>query len=89
VRECPRFESLRGIDKERSMSEDVKAHITGVVFQVSTKPGDAVAAGDPVIVLESMKMEIPVEAPRAGTVREIKVAEGQTVQEGDTVAVLD
>jgi len=71
------------------MSEDVKAHITGVVFQVTTKPGDAVAAGDPVIVLESMKMEIPVEAPRAGTVREIKVAEGQTVQEGDTVAVLD
>jgi biotin carboxyl carrier protein len=71
------------------MSEDVKAHITGVVFQVSTKPGDAVAAGDPVIVLESRKMEIPVEAPRAGKVREIKVAEGQTVQEGDTVAVID
>ena len=71
------------------MSEDVKAHITGVVFQLTTKPGDAVAAGDPVIVLESMKMEIPVEAPRAGNVREIKVAEGQTVQEGDTVAVLD
>jgi acetyl-CoA carboxylase biotin carboxyl carrier protein len=89
MRECPRFESLRGIDKERSMSEDVKAHITGVVFQVSTKPGDAVAAGDPVIVLESMKMEIPVEAPRAGTVKEIKVSEGQTVQEGDTVAVID
>jgi biotin carboxyl carrier protein len=71
------------------MPEDVKAHITGVVFQIPTKPGDAVAAGDPVIVLESMKMEIPVEAPRAGKVREIKVAEGQTVQEGETVAVLD
>ena len=71
------------------MSEDVKAHITGVVCQLTTKPGDAVAAGDPVTVLESMKMEIPVEAPRAGKVREIKVAEGQTVQEGDTVAVLD
>ncbi len=71
------------------MSEDVKAHITGVVFQITTKPGDAVAAGDAVIVLESMKMEIPVESPRAGKVREIKVAEGQTVQEGDTVAVLD
>lgn len=71
------------------MSEDVKAHITGVVFQLTTKPGDAVAAGDPVIVLESMKMEIPVEAPRAGKVREIMVAEGQTVQEGDTVAVID
>ena len=71
------------------MPEDVKAHITGVVFQIPTKPGDAVAAGDAIIVLESMKMEIPVEAPRAGKVREIKVAEGQTVQEGDTVAVLD
>lgn len=71
------------------MVEDVKAHITGVVFQVTSKVGDSLAAGDPVIVLESMKMEIPVEAPRAGTVKEIKVAEGQTVQEGDTVAVLD
>jgi acetyl-CoA carboxylase biotin carboxyl carrier protein len=71
------------------MPEDVKAHITGVVFQITSKAGDRVAAGDPVIVLESMKMEIPVEAPRAGVVREIKVAEGQTVQEGDTVAVMD
>jgi acetyl-CoA carboxylase biotin carboxyl carrier protein len=71
------------------MAEDVKAHITGVVFQITSKVGDSLAAGDPVIVLESMKMEIPVEAPRAGTVKEITVAEGQTVQEGDTVAVLD
>ena len=71
------------------MAEEIKAHITGVVFQVTTKAGDSVAAGDPVIVLESMKMEIPVEAPRAGKVREIKVAEGQTVQEGDVVAILE
>ena len=71
------------------MTEDVKAHITGVVFQITSKVGDRLAAGDPVIVLESMKMEIPVEAPRAGTVKEIKVSEGQTVQEGDTVAVLE
>jgi acetyl-CoA carboxylase biotin carboxyl carrier protein len=71
------------------MPEDVKAHITGVVFQITSKAGDTVAAGDPVIVLESMKMEIPVEAPRACVVREIKVTEGQTVQEGDTVAVID
>jgi biotin carboxyl carrier protein len=70
------------------MPEEVKAPITGVVFQLTTKPGDAVAAGDPVIVLESMKMEIPVEAPRAGSVMEIRVQEGQTVQEGDVVAVL-
>ena len=71
------------------MAEDVKAHITGVVFQITSKVGDSLAAGDPVIVLESMKMEIPVESPRAGKVKEIKVAEGQTVQEGDTIAVLD
>lgn len=71
------------------MPEEIKAHITGVVFQVTAKAGDAVAAGDPVIVLESMKMEIPVEAPRAGTVKEIKVEEGQTVREGETIAVLE
>jgi acetyl-CoA carboxylase biotin carboxyl carrier protein len=71
------------------MPEEVKAPITGVVFQVTAKPGDAVGAGDPVIVLESMKMEIPVEAPRAGSVKEIRVTEGETVQEGDVVAVLE
>ena len=71
------------------MAEEIKAHITGVVFQVTARAGDSVAAGDPVIVLESMKMEIPVEAPRAGTVKEIRVAEGQTVQEGETIAVID
>jgi acetyl-CoA carboxylase biotin carboxyl carrier protein len=71
------------------MPEEIKAHITGVVFQITTQAGDTVAAGDPVIVLESMKMEIPVEAPRAGRVKEIRVEEGQTVQEGETVAVLE
>jgi len=71
------------------MPEQIKAHITGVVFQIAAKTGDRVSAGDPVIVLESMKMEIPVEAPRAGVVKEINVQEGQTVQEGDTVAVLE
>ena len=71
------------------MPEEIKAHITGVVFQVVAHPGDAVHEGDPVIVLESMKMEIPVESPRGGRLKEIRVEEGQTVQEGDTVAVLD
>ena len=71
------------------MPEEVKAPITGVVFQVVTKSGDRVLAGDPIMVLESMKMEIPVEAPRAGTVVEIRAKEGETVQEGDTVALLD
>jgi acetyl-CoA carboxylase biotin carboxyl carrier protein len=71
------------------MAEEIKAHITGVVFQVTAKKGDHVAAGDPVVVLESMKMEIPVEAPRAGSVKEMRVTEGQTVQEGDTIAILE
>ena len=71
------------------MPEEIRAHITGVVFQIPTKPGDKVAAGDPVIVLESMKMEIPVESPRAGAVKQILVEEGQTVQEGELVAVLE
>ena len=71
------------------MAEEIKAHITGVVFQVTAKVGDKVAAGDPVIVLESMKMEIPVEAPRAGSVKEIRVQIGETVQDGDVVAILE
>ena len=71
------------------MADEVRAHITGVVFQVVAGVGDAVAAGDPILILESMKMEIPVEAPRAGRVGAIRVAEGQTVQEGDVVALLE
>ncbi|MGH7268534.1 MAG: biotin/lipoyl-binding carrier protein [Candidatus Rokuibacteriota bacterium] len=71
------------------MAESVRAHITGVVFQVVAAVGSRVSAGDPILILESMKMEIPVEAPRAGVVQAIRVAEGQTVQEGDVVAVLE
>lgn len=71
------------------MREEVRAHITGVVFQVVAKPGDRVGAGDLIIVLESMKMEIPVEAPRAGTVIEVRAKEGDTVQEGEAVALLE
>jgi acetyl-CoA carboxylase biotin carboxyl carrier protein len=71
------------------MPEEIKAHITGVVFQVIARPGDTVQAGDPVIVLESMKMEIPVESPRTGAVKELRVQVGQTVQEGDVVALLE
>jgi acetyl-CoA carboxylase biotin carboxyl carrier protein len=71
------------------MAEEIRAHITGVVFQIPAKAGDKVAPGDAVIVLESMKMEIPVEASSAGTVKEIRVQEGQTVQEGDVVAVVE
>jgi biotin carboxyl carrier protein len=71
------------------MAEEVRAHITGVVFQVVAATGSKVSAGDPILILESMKMEIPVEAPRAGRVGAIRAAEGQTVQEGDVVALLE
>jgi biotin carboxyl carrier protein len=71
------------------MAEEVRAHITGVVFQIVAGVGEKVGAGAPILILESMKMEIPVEAPRAGVVRELRVAEGQTVQEGEVVATLD
>jgi biotin carboxyl carrier protein len=70
------------------MADDVLAHITGVVFQIVAGAGSTVAAGDPILILESMKMEIPVEAPRAGVVQELRVSEGQTVQEGEVVATL-
>jgi biotin carboxyl carrier protein len=70
------------------MADNVLAHITGVVFQIVAGAGSTVAAGDPILILESMKMEIPVEAPRAGVVQELRVSEGQTVQEGEVVATL-
>ena len=71
------------------MPRDVLAHITGTVWKIDAPPGTEVLEGDPVVVLESMKMELPVEAPCAGTVTEIRVCEGQPVQEGAVVAVID
>jgi acetyl-CoA carboxylase biotin carboxyl carrier protein len=64
------------------------AHITGTVVRIEKKPGDPVNPGDVVVVLESMKMEMPVEAETGGTVREIRVKEGQPVSEGDVLVVL-
>jgi acetyl-CoA carboxylase biotin carboxyl carrier protein len=66
----------------------VAAHITGVVWKIECAVGDEVAEGDTVVVLESMKMEMPVEAEEAGTVLEIRCSEGQAVHEGDTLVVL-
>ena len=68
---------------------DVEAHITGTVWKIEVKIGDAVAEGDTVVILESMKMEMPVEAEDEGTVKEIVVSEGQAVYEGDTLIVLE
>jgi acetyl-CoA carboxylase biotin carboxyl carrier protein len=68
---------------------DVEAHITGTVWKIECAVGDDVAEGDTVVILESMKMEMPVEAEDAGTVTEIRCTEGQAVNEGDTLVVLE
>ena len=68
---------------------DVEAHITGTVWRVEVAVGDAVDEGDTVVILESMKMEMPVEAEDPGVVKEIRCAEGQAVSEGDTLLVLE
>jgi len=67
----------------------VEAHITGTVWKVEVDVGDEIDEGDTVVILESMKMEMPVEAEDAGKVSEIRVAEGQSVSEGDVLVVLE
>ena len=68
---------------------DVEAHITGTVWRVEVEVGDTIDEGDTVVILESMKMEMPVEAEDAGKVREILCEEGQAVNEGDPLLVLE
>jgi acetyl-CoA carboxylase biotin carboxyl carrier protein len=68
---------------------EVEAHITGTVWKIEVAVGDTVQEGDTVVILESMKMEMPVEAEDPGTVTEIRVEEGQSVSEGDTLVVLE
>jgi biotin carboxyl carrier protein len=68
---------------------EVRAEITANVWQVRTEVGAEVAEGDELVILESMKMEIPVTAPSPGMVVELRVAPDDNVQEGDVVAVLD
>ena len=68
---------------------DVEAHITGTVWKVECEVGQSVAEGDTLIILESMKMEMPLEAEDDGVVKEIHCEEGQSVSEGDTLVVLE
>ncbi len=65
---------------------DLESPVTGGVWQVRAEVGAAVVAGQVVLVLESMKMEIPVESPVAGTLAEVLVGEGDAVAEDDPVA---
>ena len=67
----------------------IEAHITGTIWKIEVAVGDTVEEGDTVLILESMKMEMPVEAEDAGTVKEILVTEGQSVSEGEILVVLE
>jgi len=67
----------------------VVAEVAGKVWKVEAQPGAQLAADDVILVVESMKMEIPVVAPRAGKLRALLVKEGDALNEGDAVAELD
>jgi acetyl-CoA carboxylase biotin carboxyl carrier protein len=73
----------------RAQLPNVEAHITGTVWKVEVQVGQQIEEGDTVVILESMKMEMPVEAEDDGTVKEILCAEGQSVSEGDALVVLE
>ena len=66
----------------------VEANITGTVWKIEVAVGDTITEGDTVVILESMKMEMPIESEDDGMVAEIRVEEGQSVQEGDVLVVL-
>jgi acetyl-CoA carboxylase biotin carboxyl carrier protein len=68
---------------------EVKSEIGGRVWKLEARVGDRVAADDAILILESMKMEIPVSAPAAGRILEIRVAETDLLEEGQVVAVLE
>ena len=68
---------------------EVRAEMVANVWQVVASAGDQVADGDTLVILESMKMEIPVLAEGPGTVTKLAVAEGDVVQEGDLIAVIE
>jgi acetyl-CoA carboxylase biotin carboxyl carrier protein len=68
---------------------EVKAELVGNVWKITSKPGDEVAEDEVLLILESMKMEISVTAPRAGRVKEIRVKETEVVKEGQVLVVLE
>jgi acetyl-CoA carboxylase biotin carboxyl carrier protein len=74
--------------KETGMSDEIRAEMVANVWKITTEVGAEVSEGDTLVILESMKMEIPVIAESDGTVSQIAVNEGDVVQEGDLIAVI-
>lgn len=71
------------------VAEEVRAEMVANVWKVVVAEGDTVAAGDTLVILESMKMEIPVVSESAGTVTGLQVSEGDVVQEGDSICTIE
>ena len=76
-------------DREESVSVEIEAQITGNVWKIEKAVGDEVAEEDVILIIESMKMEIPLEAPTAGRIAEIRTTEGESIEEGDILVVLE
>ena len=70
------------------MPTEITAHITGTVWKIQKTAGESVAEGDTVVILESMKMEMPVESSATGKVLEVRCSEGQAVEEGAVLVVV-
>jgi len=68
---------------------EVPSPMAGSIFELLVAPGDAVTEGQEVLILDSMKMEIPVESPTAGTVSEVRVAEGDAIDEGHILLTIE
>ena len=81
--------AIAGELSEEAGVTEVRAEMVANVWQVVASEGDQVADGDTLVILESMKMEIPVLAESAGTLTKLAVAEGDVVQEGDLIAVIE
>ena len=66
----------------------IESLVTGTVWKIERQVGDTLAEGDTILIVESMKMEIPIDAPANGVLRELLVAEGESVSEGQVLALL-
>ena len=71
------------------MAVEVEAQVTGSIWKIERAVGDVVEEEDVLLIIESMKMEIPVEAPCDGRVGEVRVSEGDSIEEGDILVVLE
>jgi acetyl-CoA carboxylase biotin carboxyl carrier protein len=77
------------VERGRSMAEEIRAEMVANVWKIVVAEGDAVSVGDTVVILESMKMEIPVLVEVDGTIAKLAVSEGDVVQQGDLIAIVE